>query len=1164
MSSSASAVRPLLAALAFLATTPLAHAASPHLVVDLVSGAHGSGDSHPGAWVEAGEHTFFIATDHLLGEELFVTDGTPGGTRLLADTSTAGTAPFLYGVGGGRLFWWAGLGRSDQRFGLLGTLWASDGTPSGTLTPLPASAFIPGGPFPHPRSAAIAAGVLYFGACEGESCSLWRSDGTPDGTWGIFPHGVGEVAAVGDRVFFVADDDLWTLEPGDAATLLLSGAGLQSTPHQLTAVGTKLFFHAESDDGALWVSDGTAAGTQPVPVPELLGVSYSGLPWKASGDHLYFVADAGDGYEIWRSDGAGAGTGPATDFEYPYPFDLVDGEGKMVVVGTRLFTLAFSANSFSSRSLWTSDGSPGSTEELLGCGDDCSPILSDLAVAGGRVVLVLQVGDRIELWASDGTRAGTGPLVELCDSLCWFEVPLETVGSEVALTAGGQVWVTDGTVGGTRAVGAPEVAEARGAVARAGGCWVFPARDHRGFEPWCSEGSADSMRLLLDVNNSAPSSEPERLTAIGDRVVFAASDATGARHIWASDGMPGFAESLTATSGVSGTDRDLTGLGEVALFFGPPARSLWRTDGTVEGTAVVGDLDMREPVRLQGRIYVFGQDGSDSGIWEVTGDAVRLAVPLPLSPSLYSPVALGDAIYFRGTGDALWRTDGTTAGTWRVAAMPEAASLAGPPVLLDGLLYFVAYRPSSFHEDEIWESDGSPDSGSPVAAVPEIRAPALGGAPLHVHGNALFFGAEVISPVTGPGGLIYRFVPSLGLEVLAASTAYLGEPSFASAGPWVYFPFDDALHGRELWRSDGTEAGTTMVADLHVGGSSYPTELAGAGDRLFFAAWDAAHGRELWVVNASGSVALVSDIAPGAFSSDPKDLTLVGNTLFFTADDGHTGRELWALPEAAFGPPPPPVGPYLSDPDVPGFRFKVRITNQLGDATAGGHEGDCIAETLCVSGALAGRSEAFLRVVGPKPNGKLWPTLVKFSTSRVEVWVEQTASGELRYYDLAAASPGVDVLPGLFDRDGFAPQSQPAVGAASHRASARGAARQHPLPALEPGEWVTSPELPGFRVRVAIANQQEEPSDVRVESDCISETLCFSGAVPGRSELFIRIVGPKPNGHLWPTLVRFSTSTIDVWLEQIATGVERHYRLDGASPGSSDLSGRFDRLGFLP
>lgn len=256
--------------------------------------------------------------------------------------------------------------------------------------------------------------------------------------------------------------------------------------------------------------------------------------------------------------------------------------------------------------------------------------------------------------------------------------------------------------------------------------------------------------------------------------------------------------------------------------------------------------------------------------------------------------------------------------------------------------------------------------------------------------------------------------------------------------------------------------------------------------------------------------------------------------------------------------PPPPPGPWLTSPAVPGFRFKVEIAPPGGSPRPGVAVPKCIPDTLCVSGALPGRSEVFLRVVGPKPNGRLWPTLVKFTTSKVDVWVEQESSGELKHYRLAGADGGSDLLPGLFDRDGFAPAAGSSVAAAGleHGAS------PVDLAAAAATDWFTSPHFPGFRFRVAIHNGGV--GSPRVESQCIAETVCLSGAVPGRSELFLRIVGPKPNGYLWPTLVRFSTSPIEVWVEQLDSGVVRHYHLPGATLESDELNGLFDRTGFLP
>ena len=106
--------------------------------------------------------------------------------------------------------------------------------------------------------------------------------------------------------------------------------------------------------------------------------------------------------------------------------------------------------------------------------------------------------------------------------------------------------------------------------------------------------------------------------------------------------------------------------------------------------------------------------------------------------------------------------------------------------------------------------------------------------------------------------------------------------------------FGQPVEGRsELWRSDGTTAGTFIIKHPEHARWS-PKNLTAVDGILYFSAWDGLNGRELWRSDGSEmNTAMVADINPGQNDSNPRHLINASGTLFFSADDGVHGHELW-------------------------------------------------------------------------------------------------------------------------------------------------------------------------------------------------------------------------------------------------------------------------------
>ncbi len=292
-----------------------------------------------------------------------------------------------------------------------------------------------------------------------------------------------------------------------------------------------------------------------------------------------------------------------------------------------------------------------------------------------------------------------------------------------------------------------------------------------------------------------------------------------------------------------------------------------------------------------------------------SGDGVELRVGDPTGLQLVRDIAPGlvgagvtdltpmnGLLFFRAAeedhGAEVWRSDGTTAGTFLLKdiVLGSGGSSPGDLVVSGGRLFFRA--DDGVVGEELWVSDGTSTGTTllgdlfpgPQGSNPRDLTPFAGG---------ILFSAD-----DGTNGRELWFSDGLTVNLVAdiasgpSSSAPLG---FVVVGNEAFFTADDGVQGPELWRSDGTSAGTALAADVFPGPSgSFPGSLAVLGSSLLFEATDGVTGFELWRYDlVTGQAALLKDILPGMAGSFPGELTPSGGVVFFVAADGVAGSELW-------------------------------------------------------------------------------------------------------------------------------------------------------------------------------------------------------------------------------------------------------------------------------
>lgn len=355
--------------LVFRATTPTDGAelwisdgtpAGTRLLKDIRPGA---GDGFPSEFVSFRGQVYFRASDGEHGTEPWVTDGTADGTRMLKDIAPeAGIGGFRDPVvSGGRLYFAASTEEAGQE------LWVSDGTTAGTRMVADILAGL-GGSGPRQLTAFQDKVVFSADANASFASKPFISDGTSAGTVRLdaLPLGANLTPAaftpLGDRVLFTTYSpdtgvDLWTSSgtAGDAHLVKDTYPGGDAGAAQLTRFGSRVLFIARSAEHGYepWLTDGTAGGT--VLLRDIADGAVSSTPfgYQVADGRAWFVArDAAHGAEVWVTDGTTAGTRLVRD--------VVPGPGGpdvepvgAVVAGMPLFTLTTPT---SGTELWLVDG----------------------------------------------------------------------------------------------------------------------------------------------------------------------------------------------------------------------------------------------------------------------------------------------------------------------------------------------------------------------------------------------------------------------------------------------------------------------------------------------------------------------------------------------------------------------------------------------------------------------------------------------------------------------------------------------------------------------------------------------------------------------------------------------------------------------------------------
>lgn len=358
--------------------------------------------------------------------------------------------------------------------------------------------------------------------------------------------------------------------------------------------------------------------------------------------YYYFVASGGsDDVELWRTNGTALGTTEVADINpsgSSHPHQLT-------VAGGRVFFSALDANG--DREIYSSDGTTTARIKDIRLGVTGSNP-KNLYAYGSSILFTANDGlTGREPWVSNGTQQGTFLLADVnpgglgSGARAYTAVGGQVVFSAFSFFTGTELWITDGTDTNTALL--KDIEPALGMSSKPGdfltdawdGSRAFFAATttSHGREMWVTDGTPGGTNMVFDVRPGPESSDPHDLAASLFNVWFVAHDGSNGSQIWNADMLGTTAIPLTNIAGIN--PRDLVPsakLGRVLFTDENDSGKLWTTSSALGGAETLatfrngpGNLIVNRNVRsmIAGFPVVFTAASIGNGLepWGTDGTA---------------------------------------------------------------------------------------------------------------------------------------------------------------------------------------------------------------------------------------------------------------------------------------------------------------------------------------------------------------------------------------------------------------------------------------------------------------------------------------------------------------------------------------------------------------